>query len=72
MKHAPCKSCKRRGCGSYHDQCPAYQEWAAEMERQRQAASQEAIIDNVVMKHRHVAYAIWAKKGRKRLGNKYE
>ena len=23
----PCRGCEKVGCGSYHDQCAAYQEW---------------------------------------------
>ena len=23
----PCKECDRKGCGAYHDQCEAYQEF---------------------------------------------
>lgn len=25
----PCKTCDRKGCGSYHDSCEPYKEWAA-------------------------------------------
>ena len=27
MITAPCKDCPRKGCGSYHDKCPEYQEY---------------------------------------------
>lgn len=27
MKESPCKGCERNGCGIYHDQCQAFQEW---------------------------------------------
>lgn len=27
MKAAPCKTCENKGCGSYHDECEAYQEY---------------------------------------------
>lgn len=26
----PCKDCERKGCGSYHDICPMYQEFKKE------------------------------------------
>ena len=25
----PCVNCERKGCGTYHDECPAYQEFKA-------------------------------------------
>jgi hypothetical protein len=32
----PCKDCPKCGCGSYHDECEAYQTWTKErQERQR-------------------------------------
>ena len=33
MLDAPCKDCPKKGCGSYHDQCPEYQEFRKEKER---------------------------------------
>ena len=30
MKKSPCANCENKGCGSYHDKCEAYQEFAAE------------------------------------------
>lgn len=27
MINAPCIKCEKKGCGSYHDQCPDYQEY---------------------------------------------
>lgn len=24
---APCRYCEKKGCGAYHDVCPAYQEY---------------------------------------------
>ena len=29
---APCRSCSNKGCGTYHDICPEYKEWKAEIE----------------------------------------
>lgn len=28
----PCKDCERKGCGSYHDKCPEYQEYRARVD----------------------------------------
>lgn len=30
MRTAPCLKCERRGCGSYHDECEAYQSFLTE------------------------------------------
>lgn len=30
MRVSPCKSCDRKGCGSYHDECKEYLEWKEE------------------------------------------
>lgn len=27
MKRNPCKNCPNKGCGTYHDECPEYQEF---------------------------------------------
>jgi len=26
-ENCPCKTCDRKGCGSYHDECSLYQDW---------------------------------------------
>ena len=28
--NAPCKNCKKKGCGDYHSQCELYLEWKKE------------------------------------------
>lgn len=30
MRPAPCKDCERKGCGSFHDECPLYLQWKKE------------------------------------------
>lgn len=35
MIDAPCKDCERKGCGAYHDECPGYQEYKAQMDEIR-------------------------------------
>ena len=30
---APCKDCPKQGCGTYHDECPEYQEFRKERDR---------------------------------------
>ncbi len=30
---APCKDCPKKGCGSYHDQCPDFIEYKKEREK---------------------------------------
>ena len=30
MKKSPCATCDRKGCGSYHDECPDYQKWVSD------------------------------------------
>ena len=40
---APCKDCERKGCGAYHDRCPAFMEWTkwnAGIARQRSLESE--------------------------------
>ena len=34
MKTAPCVNCERKGCGSYHDQCPLYLEFKKKKEKE--------------------------------------
>lgn len=37
MCNAPCLTCDRKGCGSYHDQCEAYQNFRKQqMEKNEQ------------------------------------
>lgn len=45
MKHAPCKTCPDKGCGSRHDSCPAYQEWRAEMDAVREAVAKHHALE---------------------------
>lgn len=33
MKRPPCKDCERKGCGSYHDECPEYLKWKEDTRR---------------------------------------
>lgn len=28
----PCKTCERKGCGTYHDECPEYLEFRAKVD----------------------------------------
>ena len=28
----PCRDCERKGCGTYHDECPDYQEYRAKVD----------------------------------------
>lgn len=66
MNDAPCRKCDRRGCGAYHDICPTYKEWAEKKAKQRLAETEERMADNIIMKHRHTAFRIWAKKSRRK------
>ena len=66
MRQAPCKTCPDRGCGSRHDTCEKYAEWVALNDRRKADKDRDAIADNVILKHRHVAFRIWQKKGRRK------
>lgn len=37
MKKAPCADCERKGCGSYHDQCEAYQEYKKNLRKAKKS-----------------------------------
>ena len=39
----PCKGCEKAGCGSYHDECPKYTEWAKG--RQETATRRQAVAE---------------------------
>lgn len=41
----PCKKCDRKGCGSFHDECPKYKAWVDS--RETAAARRNAEIDVV-------------------------
>lgn len=32
---SPCMNCERKGCGTYHDECTAYQQFLGEVEKLR-------------------------------------
>lgn len=32
----PCKDCPRKGCGTYHDECPDYKKWKMEEEDRKE------------------------------------
>lgn len=32
----PCKNCKNKGCGSYHDICEKFQTWRKKIEKKRE------------------------------------
>lgn len=61
MKESPCKTCEMQGCGAFHSSCKKYLEWMALNEERKKKRTQEAILDNVVNHHRHVAFSIWVK-----------
>ena len=66
MNMAPCKTCPERGCGAKHDTCEKYAEWLAQNEARKKANSDERVLDNVILKHRHMAFTAWVKKSRRR------
>lgn len=35
MRKPPCGKCERKGCGSFHDECEAYQEWKDECKKSK-------------------------------------
>lgn len=63
MNHPPCKDCPERGCGTKHDTCEKFAEWQKINDRRKAQREQDAVIDNVVLHHRHVAFRIWQKRG---------
>lgn len=36
----PCKTCERKGCGSYHDECEAYLKWREEYKKAQKPPTQ--------------------------------
>ena len=45
----PCKTCKRQGCGNYHDKCPEYKAWADEKAVAAARRGAEADITNAIV-----------------------
>lgn len=33
MSNYPCKNCKRKGCGAYHDKCPEYKKYRESLKK---------------------------------------
>lgn len=48
---APCVDCPRKGCGAYHDQCPEFQQYKADVKRVRDRMFEEGEQD-AVARHR--------------------
>lgn len=44
MTNMPCKTCDRKGCGSYHDICEKYKEWKREYELVKNARRHEHML----------------------------
>lgn len=40
MNVCPCKTCHRKGCGSFHSQCKLYTNWHTEQIRQSKDVSE--------------------------------
>lgn len=49
MNSAPCKDCERKGCGSYHDQCPEYLAWKKELNEANEKARAKYNNENVLL-----------------------
>lgn len=41
MYDAPCIKCERKGCGTYHDQCPEYIAYKNELKKLYEARKKE-------------------------------
>ena len=65
MTQSPCKDCPYRGCGARHDTCEPFLEWQKLNDQRRQANSTERVLDNMILKHRHTTFRLWAKKSRR-------
>lgn len=59
MKQPPCSNCPKAGCGSYHDECPDYQEFRSgqlkEYERRKQLCNERYDLGRI--KNRHISAA---------------
>jgi hypothetical protein len=44
MKQPPCRDCPEKGCGEKHDSCEEYQEWKAEIAKERERSGEESRI----------------------------
>ena len=44
--NAPCKTCERKGCGSYHSECEAYQLYLKANEKDKERRFKEYTLDS--------------------------
>lgn len=50
MMNAPCKGCERAGCGSYHDQCEAFQNYKQAVSTYKKSLVRQAMNKSYVKK----------------------
>lgn len=51
----PCKNCPRKGCGSYHDSCPEYQDYVEKRGNYKDRLEQTKINDTLIDLKRNVS-----------------
>lgn len=56
---APCIDCDKKGCGSYHDKCPEYQQFKQEKEKE--------LTERLKRRHQLDEYMNSIKDGKKRM-----
>ena len=62
---SPCETCERQGCGSYHDQCPEYQEMRKRLDSINQQKYFEKELGGISRDH-ELKYRKNLKKGKKK------
>ena len=49
MITAPCKDCENKGCGPYHDKCPAYQEWRRQLDERNESKRRKQMAESILI-----------------------
>lgn len=60
----PCYNCENSGCGTYHDECPDYQEWRKELDRVKESRFKESQTEADLNYISHVHYMRMRKDGK--------
>lgn len=71
VNSTPCRDCDRRGCGAYHDECPAYQEFLKWNEKRREEKNKRAEVGALLSRDVRYRKHCCAKNKRRNSGVKY-
>ena len=52
MKQPPCRNCERRGCGSYHDECPKFKAYRDNIAVCKEVRNQMCEITGTLIKNK--------------------